>query len=310
MTLVVARVTPLGVRIAADMRITHPWEIQRGFLRAALKIILLNPTLCVAYGGNVGPALDAIRRISAEGLDIETASAQLLDAHVRSDPPSDFLVAGLRPSRLVAIKDGRVEDCEAGWLGDTEAFEEYQRYYHDAEQLQPPPEFYDSAERAADIEIANHMSRGMEAVVHGAAVKIDGDRRTVALPRGGSHDSVGEAIVNVVPRVEDNLFKYAEYNRANASPFSEPLPAHGGVVPPDFGSAERGAFSYFMLTPVEPGVGAIGIYFEEGRLGVLYAPLVLDEPERYPSISMGEFVNLVQERRGVSLHGFIGDATA
>jgi hypothetical protein len=37
MTLVVARVTPLGVRVAGDMRITNPDATESGFLHAELK---------------------------------------------------------------------------------------------------------------------------------------------------------------------------------------------------------------------------------------------------------------------------------
>ena len=65
-----------------------------------------------------------------------------------------------------------------------------------------------------------------------------------------------------------------------------------------------------MLAPVQPGVGAIGLYFAEGRLGVLYAPLLLDEPERYPSVSLDIFVELVRLRRDISLRGIGGPATA
>jgi integrase len=60
MTLVVARVTPLGIRVAADMRLTDEAEIRRGFLHAALKVILLSPVECAAYAGNAQLAVRAI----------------------------------------------------------------------------------------------------------------------------------------------------------------------------------------------------------------------------------------------------------
>src|SRR5438876_4323532 len=107
-----------------------------------------------------------------------------------------------------------------------------------------------------------------DAVVFGAHdLSASGDPNA-GRPRGGSHANVGEAVVVVVPRAEDGLFKYAEENRAEASWRDEPLPPGLGVVPPDWGSAERGAFSYSKLTPRQPGVAAIGLYFYEGRLGV------------------------------------------
>jgi hypothetical protein len=57
-----------------------------------------------------------------------------------------------------------------------------------------PPSIYDSPERAEDIEIANRMGRGMEAVVHGPSVLINGETPTLIRPQGGSHEAVGESI--------------------------------------------------------------------------------------------------------------------
>lgn len=51
----------------------------------------------------------------------------------------------------------------------------------------------------------------------------------------------------------------------------------------------------------ERGVGATGLYFLEGRLGVLYAPLLLDDPEVYPDKSRSEFVKAVNRKRGIAL---------
>jgi hypothetical protein len=76
-----------------------------------------------------------------------------------------------------------------------------------------------------------------------------------------------------------------------------------GVVPPDFGSVERGSFASDVLRPRTPGVAALGIYFREGRLGLLYAPLLFDEPEPYRRVSLEQFVELVRLRHGVVLGG-------
>jgi hypothetical protein len=57
------------------------------------------------------------------------------------------------------------------------------------------------------------------------------------------------------------------------------------------------------MTPAQPGVGVVGVYFHEGRLGVLYAPLVRDEPERYPNVTQDQFEERVRMRNGVTLQG-------
>jgi hypothetical protein len=288
MTLVVARVTPLGVRLAGDMRITNPDAAgPPGFFGAELKVILLSPTLCVAYAGNVGAALNAIRQVASQALGVAEVESHLLSAHEQSQPATDFLVASLRPTRLVAIKEGRTQVCNACWVGDAEAFSEYQRIYHDAVNLDPPREFYDSSEEAEDMAIANRMGNGMQAVVFGRGYFTEGAKTRVQIPEGGDYEGVGEAVIAVVLRAEDNLFGYSTQNRAIG-----------------LGGAEAGGFFYSVLTPAEPGVGCVGIYFHEASLGLLYAPLELDEPERYAKGSQNEFAEQVRSKRGIELHGF------
>jgi hypothetical protein len=302
MTLVVARVTPLGVRVAADMRVTDPYKIRHGYVYGALKAVLLNPTLCVAYAGNVDFALHTIRRISSRGQGFDAAQARLVDASRESCGASDFLLAGLRPSQLVEIKDGHARVSSAGWIGDGRAFAEYQAEYHRAQPLMPR-EVHDSGDRADDIEIAVRMRAGMDAVVEGPTSFGEGEDRVLTAPKGGRHETVGELVVMVLPRVQDNLFAYQVSTRAEAPMSSEPPPPGMGVVPPDFGSAARGSFAYDVLSPAHPGVAALGLYFHEGGLGILYAPLLFDRGESYPRVSLEQFVELVRLKHCIVLAG-------
>ena len=105
-------------------------------------------------------ALDAIRRLAAEELDAEESTLRLLDAHQQSNQETDFLIGSLRPRKLVVVKDGSAQGCRAAWLGDREAFAEYQRHCH-SQRFRPPRDFYDSPEPADDIEVAVRMSDGM-----------------------------------------------------------------------------------------------------------------------------------------------------
>jgi hypothetical protein len=284
-------VTPLGVRLSGDMRVTDRDAARpRGYVGAALKMTLLRPTLCIAYAGSVGAALGAIREVHSRDLNPDDAVAYLLEAHRRSHPSADFLVASLRPAKLVAVKDGETNSLSAAWLGEAEAFAEYQRYYHQ-EFPKPPDGFYESAEQTRDIEIANRMGNGMGAVVYGPGLVTDGQTLTVNIPQGGSHKTVGEEVVHVVPRAEDNLFRYSHQTRYTASPF-------------DAGAG--GAFSYSMLAANEPGIGVLGVYIDQAKVGLLHAPLLLNPPSRpelYRRVSRDQFVELVRLRHGIELRG-------
>jgi hypothetical protein len=100
MTLVVARVTPLGVRLCGDMRVMDPdTDSPRGYVGAALKMILLRPTLCIAYAGDVGPSLDVIKEVHSSDLSVDDAQARLLQEHLRTNQRAEFLLASLRPSK-------------------------------------------------------------------------------------------------------------------------------------------------------------------------------------------------------------------
>jgi hypothetical protein len=206
---------------------------------------------------------------------------------------------------LFEIKEGRAQECDATWLRDKDAFAAYQREYHESKGNLLPREAFDLPERFDDIDVAARMGDGMSAVVYGAPIKRDGGTEIVMLPRGGAHETVGEAVVMAVPRAEDNLFKYSHQNRFEASAFADSPPPGQGVVPPDFGSAALGAFSYYLLSPGQPGIGVIGCYFVEGRLGVLYAPLLVDQPETYPKVSLDAFRELVRLRHGIVLSGLV-----
>lgn len=289
-SLIVANVTPRGVWLTSEMRVTDESAATNvpGFLGAVLKLILVSPTLCIGYAGTVGAALAAIRHAASEQMAPAAAAEHLLSVHLEN-PTVDFVVASLQPSVLVEIKDGHAARRESAWLGDPEAFNRYQTLYH-GEHFLPPGEGLDP-EYKADLDIAVKMNDAMQDLVL-ANPEPDGP--------GASHALVGEASVTVGPRVEDGLFEYHIYYN-----YSGPF-ASGGASGGRLMSTEHGSFTISFLVPEEPGIGAIGIHFPEGRLGVLYAPLMTKRPDRadrFHPVTVYEFADNVKARYGVSLRG-------
>jgi hypothetical protein len=45
------------------------------------------------------------------------------------------------------------------------------------------------------------------------------------------------------------------------------------------------------------------MYFQEGQVGMLYAPLLFDRAEPYSRVSLQQFVELVRLRHGIALVG-------
>lgn len=65
MTLVVANRVARGIRLVGDSKITDRDAILRAEPNGALKIVILEPRMCVAFSGGVNRCLDAIRRLRA-----------------------------------------------------------------------------------------------------------------------------------------------------------------------------------------------------------------------------------------------------
>ncbi len=287
MTLIVARVSPRGVWLTSDMRITDRSAAKiPGFIGAALKLILLSPTLCIGYSGRVASAIPAIKEVFDEGMTATGAAEFLLEIH-RGDPEVEFVVASFDPNALLVVKDGRSTEATAAWLGDPNAFNRYQELYH-GDQFATPSADLDPT-YADDLSVAVPMNDAMQDLV-------------LASPEftapGEWKSPVGEASVTVGPRATDGLLGYHRYQSWSA-PVAPDRPAGAPWV-----STEEGTLTLCFLAPLEPGVSAVGIYFPEGRLGVLYAPLTAEGgTDRFPGVSIAEFAELVKNRYGVALEG-------
>lgn len=287
MTLTVARVTPRGVWLTSDMRITDPSAVKTpGFLGAALKLVLLSPTFCVGYSGRVSSAIPAIKEVLDQDMPPNRATELLLRIH-REDPGVDFVAARIDPSALVAIKDGCATLGEAAWIGDPDAFNRYQELFHH-DQFATPSDGLDPT-FADDLRIAVPMNDAMQDLVL-ASPELDAPEEW--------ESPVGEASVTVGPRASDGLLGYHRYQSWSA-PAAPNRPVGAPMI-----STEEGTLTLCFLAPVEPGVGAVGIYFPEGQLGVLYAPLIAKGgTDRFRGVSISEFAELVENRYGVVLEG-------
>src|SRR3954454_20893376 len=283
MTLVVARRSGESIRMSADLRISDRGATKSGFVVGALKVVILNPDLCVGFAGPVGRALVALRAVAREAnsdSDLETGHQTLLDAHRASGCETDFLVASRDPVDLARIAGGGVETgMSSAGIGDPDAFAAYQVAYHGAEVArQLPP---DAEHRREELDQAARMSQAMRAV-------IDDD----SLP------TVGETVIEAASTPLEPGFRYAPSGFISAS-HEQIIPA-GEEARIEFGNAAQGGFAYAVLVPDNHGIGAVGIHFFQGRLGLYYDPLRLDRPEPFPNVTHDEFRAAIQNRYGVA----------
>lgn len=264
MTLVVGSSDENGPRLWADSRLSGP-SVTPSYLAGALKPIIVNNATCVAYAGSHVDALSAVRATAPLFID-EPSEALSVLAH---ETACDFLVARLDPPELVRVRRGEVQRCADAWIGDAEAFGEFQEVRHTLPSLDP------------------HL---------GEVIKIGQAMDHVV--SGGRHAKVGELVLSVVPSGDG--FMYADH--AKASGGFGPVHPDGAAVM-TFGDVERGDFTYTVLTPDSPGVGVLGAYFLEGRIGVLFHPLLQDEPVLYREVSQVDFAQRTHADYGIDIGG-------
>jgi hypothetical protein len=274
-----------GTRIFCDTRVTYPHGENPHYLRGTLKAILLHPALCIAYAGDVASALSAIRdlRVSrSSGFSLEKVESFLERAHNRTSAEMEFIVASaLDGETLTVIREGRATRTDNCWIGDIFAFEEYQRLFHTAAPISQSTEIDPTL--AADLQVANRMNQAMEGIAASSSVA-----------------SVGELILNVVLTKDGFVYAPRAWMQGGRS---QTIPS-GVPTKVQFGGAAEGGFAYSVLSSRTPGIGAIGVHFYQGRLGVLFSPMQLGEqPALYRRVGHDEFRAAARKEFGFDIQG-------
>jgi hypothetical protein len=268
------------------MRLTDPAEIRRGFPYAVLKNIILSEDHLVAYAGNADLGMHTIRELKDAPL-AKLQSGLFASAKEAGDGRGsvDYLVAHTRQGLQRITAKGIEEPADAGWIGDPAAYEVYQRGYHNAqvpeltwiEGVSPPRE--ELGDPAA-FEPFTRMFMG-----------------THELMEDGSVATVGEVFVTANSK---RGFHYAQQGAFYASHEQEIGPEWTTI---NWGTTSQGGFGFNLLSPKKHGIGAIGLYFPHGGLGLFYHPLVYDDALVYRSVTHDEFLGAVAEDHGIEIDG-------
>ena len=275
MSLVLGRVDRSGVRLICDSQITDPSQLRSNLIPGRLKLVTLHSNLCVGYVGQPNVAIDAIRE-AVPIADFADIVEFLFKCHRSKGEAADFLVASLDPTSLAKIADGQVyQEGPQHWIGDPNAVHVFEKHYSQA----PDPK-----------------SGEPEDIVTGKVLQAFDN--TVADPQA---PTVGGIVFSVVPTRKGLL--YAPAARAFFS--SQTIPS-GIETPLRFGTAVEGAYAYSIYVP-ESGVAVVGVYFLQGRCGLLYRPLVTDEALWITDVSQKDFPQRVRQVSGVAVRGVTFD---
>lgn len=287
MTLIVGRRNLNGVvHVVGDMRLTDPAEIRRGYPYAVLKNIILSPDHLVAYAGNADLGMHTIRRLKDAPIE-ELERGLAASAKEAGDGPGavDYLLAHTERGLQRITASGIEEPADAGWIGDPGAFEVYQRAYHDLpvpetiwiEGVSPPK---DQLDDPAATEPFIRMSMATYVLMNNESVSTVGEVFVTANSKRGFHyEQQGSFQANHEQEIG------TEWTTLN------------------WGTAAQGGFGFNLLPPKEHGVGAIGLYFPHGGLGLLYRPLAYDDALAYRRVTHDEFCEAVAEDHQIEIDG-------
>lgn len=151
MTLVVARIHRQKLSIVSDTLLTTK---SHGNIRlrqrpedGTIKSIILNQHQCLSFAGNTYYARQALMKIN-RGAKHASVIETLIHYTKLSSGETDFIFAFYNGSiNLCRIKNGEVEFGKNFNIGDTQAIEYFQRYYHkDIEQLNVDKKLFENKE--------------------------------------------------------------------------------------------------------------------------------------------------------------------
>jgi hypothetical protein len=274
MTFVRAQVTDRGVYAFADWRVTDPDSADvPSVLNGALKLWLMHRNLLIGYAGVIARAHIAIRgvEIDARRGAVEPVVDGLRGASERRD--CEFIVATHTPATVTEIKNGVAQSGQHAWLGDQSAFELFQVEYARAA----------SAVGGDGSDEVNRLFTAFHAVLDSGRIPTVGGLTAYVLP-------------------ENDHFAYGSYKGVDSGYAPTPLPLGKPVIPRSGGVAGGAYAVTFIGARHEP---AVGVYFDYGRLGVLFDPSRRDQPIMYRRTAQADFVAQVRADTGLSLGGGI-----
>jgi hypothetical protein len=234
--------------------------------------VTLNRDVCVAYAGTADHSVDIIR--GADPTFTAEAAVEYFHAvHTKASGSVDFIVGCASTCSLFSIREGRVEAAQQEcWIGDRDAFDEYQRRELVARVPQGIPSEMEHFSRAIHA-FMNVVQEREVPTVGGLAI------RAGSTPEG-----------------------WVYLDQALAYYPSQTIPS-GVTTPLSFGGRAEGGFAYSLLVPRVAGIPVVAVHVFQGSLGFIYAPLRADKPIQLANVSHDDLRREVLQRFKVAVDG-------
>lgn len=259
-------------------------------LNGNLKTVILTPRLCLSYAGNVSFANELIKdfylSLYQKCNSYEVFLEEILNVHKKSNSETDFLMAfaGPEQSRIDKISNGKIESgLTTGWIGDYNAFKDYQKYYHTEDET---------------LTTDRKMFNAFDRLLSDTKSETVGDYHITAYLDF-------EMLNNNAP-----IFLY-DYH-SNLKPHDQRIEANTqtAIYP---GTPDVGGYGVCYLRTLSRSSHGVALYFPEGRYGLFFCPtLFLDKDvpttgKIFKNLGGKEFAEHIQKKYTVPLQGIIVD---
>jgi hypothetical protein len=305
MTLVVARQIDGEVFLVADTKFTAPAHEGKSNAEqyiGGLKLVLLNPAVCVAFSGNIHFAQNAIQGIYRKNVDLFDKNALIdyflshhrLSRDMGADCEVDFVLAfsletpnGAYLKELFSIKDGEVRwDNQATYVGDAKGFDLFQATFHRAQAVADGSVFEltrlgSTARPTFDGQLTSAL-RAMQVVIDDSSITLVDGLRTAVVSEGGRFRYLATLLLRGTPRP------------VRAEPNS----------PVTFGDAASGSDNKYVGIGASPICAVMGAYSYTGRFGIIYRPVIDFEPLIAHDCSIEQFHAEIGRTRQVAEEEF------
>ncbi len=244
-------------------------------LEGTLKVVALHPKLCIGWAGSLEIALPTIRALHvnpATEYSLDDVLPPLVKASIIG-ARTEFVIGALTaPPYLAAIRDGEIQQNTRCFAGERRA---YSMFQHNLVDGGGPG---DSA-----IGASSHLMTPLQKIV---------DQQLV--------EGVGHFCVEV--RTTDEGFRYTGGGMASGLIRTGPG-APNAEHDEEWDSIEHGAYFENVLYPRQAGIGALGIYFKQIRLGALFYPAQAAHALVYLDVTHPEFVATVEREHRITMTG-------
>ena len=282
MTLLVCRIVDDRTLIVSDTKLSFDDAVHaRPLHEGALKSLVVSPTCCVGFAGDIAVAESALAPVlNSQTWSKDNIVGHLLDAHLTSKGAAEFIVANTATTcQLIRIKGGVAEtNLENAWIGDSHAFELYQSYYHGESAVR---------RHSFQRDTFTRMKDALDNVIGDSTVpSVDGFTICV------SSRSDRSRTFGYQPYIVGSGFQPVE-NTTEPTSLMRTIGVAGG------------SYNFAILVPKTLGVAAIGIYILETNAGALMFPASSWTPALIRNVTCQWFIDSVEATVGLSLTGML-----